>query len=384
MHQASTVGGGSYCLLNIVKALDNTLWEPIVALQAHGPLEDELKKIGVKVVIFPKMTEIPYNHALTPRILLIYWRVLRSEKYCAELLQRERIDVLYLNNMMIAPYLRAAKKVGCKTVMHVREHWPLDEHKKQLEWIRKIVYNNCDKIIAINHYSASIFPKMESSIVYDWIDMSNRYKPLPMNEIFGEDVTGKKVLLYTGGFLQIKGTDYVVNAFMKNVKGDDFRLLILGADITKPLAGIRHRIKSFLSHFGYFYYEQVMRDLVKTDSRIHCVPGIYELVDLVNQSFCFVSYFRMPHANLALAENIILGNPCIAVDNEEAREYTANGTYAMLVRANEPDEFAQQLGCFLTENEKWREAAKTGAEVVSRKFDKAKNIKLLNETLKEL
>ena len=93
--------------------------------------------------------------------------------------------------------------------MHVREHWPLDEHKKQLEWLRKIVYFNCDKLIAINHYSASIFPKKDTTIVYDWIDMSNRYKPIPMNVIFGEDVTGKKILLYTGGLLWIKGSDYI-------------------------------------------------------------------------------------------------------------------------------------------------------------------------------
>ena len=384
MHQASTVGGGSYCLLNIVKALDKTLWEPIVALQSHGPLEDEFKKLDVKVVIFPQMANIPYNHPLTPRNLLIYWRVLRSEKNCLELLQRELIDVLYLNNMMLAPYLRAAKKAGCKTVMHVREHWPLDEHQKQLEWIRKIVYENCDKLIAINQYSASIFPKIDSTIVYDWIDMSNRYKPMPMNEIFGEDVNGKKVLLYTGGFLRIKGTDYVVNAFKENVKGDDYKLLILGTDMNRPLVGTRHRIKSLLSHFGYRYYEQEMRNLVKTDSRIYCIPGVYELKHLVEQSYCFVSYFRMPHANLAMAENIILGNPCIAADSEEAREYTDNGKYAMLVKANDPDLFAQKLCVFLAENDQWRLAAQSGSEAVSKKFDKEINIKVLNDALRGL
>lgn len=355
-----------------------------MALQSHGPLEDEFKKLDVKVVIFPQMANIPYNHPLTPRNLLIYWRVLRSEKNCVELLQRELIDVLYLNNMMIAPYLRAAKKAGCKTVMHVREHWPLDEHQKQLEWIRKIVYENCDKLIAINQYSASIFPKIDSTVVYDWIDMSNRYKPMPMNEIFGEDVNGKKVLLYTGGFLRIKGTDYVVNAFKENVKGDDYRLLILGTDMNRPLVGTRHRIKSLLSHFGYRYYEQEMRNLVKTDSRIYCIPGVYELKHLVEQSYCFVSYFRMPHANLAMAENIILGNPCIAADSEEAREYTANGKYAMLVKANDPDLFAQKLCVFLAENDQWRLAAQSGSEAVSKKFDKEINIKVLNEALRGL
>ena len=48
MHQSSSIGGGSYCLLNIVKALDRSLWEPIVALKEDGPLTGEIKKMGVE------------------------------------------------------------------------------------------------------------------------------------------------------------------------------------------------------------------------------------------------------------------------------------------------------------------------------------------------
>lgn len=385
MHQASSIGGGSYCLLNIIKEFDKTLFEPLVALKSEGPLADELRKLGVEVLIFREMAAIPYNRGLLQRgCIAAYWAVERSKKALKQLLIENKIDVLYLNNMMLCRYLQPAKECGCKTVIHVREHWPLNEHKRQLEWARKCVYQYADKMIAINRYSASMFPQKEATIVYDWIDMSNRYKPMPMNEIFGEDINGKKVLLYTGGFLRIKGTDYVVNAFKENVKGDDYRLLILGADMNRPLVGTRHRIKSLLSHFGYRYYEQEMRNLVKTDSRISCIPGVYELKHLVEQSYCFVSYFRMPHANLAMAENIILGNPCISAVSEEALEYTDNGKYAMLVKANDPDLFAQKLCVFLAENDQWRLAAQSGSEAVSKKFDKEINIKVLNEALRGL
>ena len=384
MHQISAIGGGSYCLLNVVKSLDKRIWEPVVALKNHGPLEDEIQKQGVEVVLFPKMKQIPYNAPITLRNLLTYCQLFLSERVFEELLRKEHIDVLYLNNMMIAPYLRPAKRVGCKTVMHVREHWPLNEHKRQLRWVRKIVNGNCDKLIAINHYSASIFPEMESTIVYDWIDMNSRYKPLSMGEIFREDMTGKKVLLYTGGFLYIKGADYVVNTFKNDIKGDDYRLLILGADLNKPLSGLKHKIKKLLSYFGYKYFEQEMRDSVKKDKRIKCIPGIYELGDLIKQSYCFVSYFRIPHANLALAENIILGNPCIAAVTEESMEYTGDGEYAMLVKANSPELFSNKLNEFLIDNEKWKEVAFRGSEIIAMKFNKEKNIQVLNATLNGL
>lgn len=381
MHQASSVGGGSYCLLNIIKVLDRERFEPVVVLQSNGPLVDELQKLGVEVVLFPQMMAIPYNHALTPLNMRIYLKMLFSLRPFAELLKRINADILYLNNMMIYPYLKVAKERGMKTVIHVREHWPLNEHVKQLGWARKAVYTYADKLIAINHYSSSMFPQKEATIVYDWIDMEDRYKPISMSDIFGEDMTDKKVLLYTGGFQQIKGSDYIVNAFSKGITGDEYRLLVLGADINKALKGWRHQMRSFLSLFGYNYYENNLRESIKTDSRIVCIPGVYELVDLVIQSYCFVSYFRIPHANLALAENIILGNPCIAADTEESREYSKDGQFAMLVKPNNPKEFATKLISFLEEREKWKESAQSGSKYLSELFNKDINIQKLNGAL---
>lgn len=384
MHQASTIGGGSYCLLNIIKELDRERFDPVVALQSSGPLMDELQKLGVEVVLFPQMMAVPYNHALTPRNIRFYLKSQFSLKPFAELLKNVKTDILYLNNMMIYPYLRVAKDQGMKTVIHVREHWPLNEHVKQLGWARKAVYAYADTVIAINHYSASMFPEKDATIVYDWIDMEGRDKPIPMSDIFGEDIAGKKVLLFTGGFQRIKGADYIINTFKNEIKGDEYRLLVLGADLKKPLSGWRHHLRNLMSHFGYNYYEKALRESVKTDSRIVCIPGVYELVDLVRQSFCFVSYFRMPHANLALAENIILGNPCIAADTEEAYEYTVEGKYAMLVSPNKPMEFARSLKVFLDNNERWQEAATAGSETLREMFDKKSNVKKLNSSLDSL
>lgn len=381
MHQASSVGGGSYCLLNIIKELDRARFEPVVVLQSNGPLADELQKLGVEVVLFPQMMAIPYNHALTPLNMRVYLKMHFSLRPFAELLKRINADILYLNNMMIYPYLKVAKERGMKTVIHVREHWPLNEHVKQLGWARKAVYTYADKLIAINHYSSSMFPQKEATIVYDWIDMEDRYKPISMSDIFGEDMTDKKVLLYTGGFQQIKGSDYIVNAFSKGITGDEYRLLVLGADINKAIKGWRHQMRSFLSLFGYNYYENNLRESIKTDSRIVCIPGVYELVDLVIQSYCFVSYFRIPHANLALAENIILGNPCIAADTEESREYSKDGQFAMLVKPNNPKEFATKLISFLEEREKWKESAQSGSKYLSELFNKDINIQKLNGAL---
>ena len=271
MHQTSSIGGGSYCLLNLVKAIDKSLFEPIVALKSEGPLAVELRKLGVEVVFCRKMAAIPYNRGLLQRGSLgAYCAVEMSKGPLKRLLEEYRIEVLYLNNMMLCRYLQPAKECGCITVVHVREHWPLDEHKHQLEWARKCVYKYADKLIAINHYSAKMFPQKDATIVYDWIDMDSRYKPIPLSEIFGEEMIGKKVLLYTGGTSFIKGVDYILKAFTESLKDDNYRLLMLGCE-TFLDKGRKHFIKLFLKRFGYKYWGYELQEMIEKDKRIRNV-----------------------------------------------------------------------------------------------------------------
>ncbi len=386
LHHSSNIGGGSYCLLNIIKALDKSIWEPVAALKTRGPLADAMMDIGIEVVLFPDMVSLPYNETLLkPANVAAYIKASKRHISFREFLLRECIEVVYINNMMLAPYLKDAKEAGCKTVMHVREHWPLNKHKKQLDWIRDIVYNNCNCLIAINNYSASIFPKKKTTIVYDWIDMESRHKNLSMSNIFKEDVSDKKILLFTGGQSIIKGTNYVVDTFSKQITGNEYRLLILGIDKLKVLSGWKHWLKLLFEHFGYYYYDKHIQDLLRSDYRIKYIPPIYEISDIIKQSHCFVSYFSIPHANLALAENIILGNPCIAADTEEAREYSGDGKYAKLVTFQKRGIiFSQELNDFIKNIEKWQEAAKKGSKPIAEMFNPQKNIELLKYCLNQL
>ena len=134
--------------------------------------------------------------------------------------------------------------------------------------------------------------------------------------------------------------------------------------------------------FGYHYWGYELQQIMNSDKRIRGIRGVYELCDLVMQSHCFVSYFRIPHANLALAENIILGNACIAADTEEAREYSGGGKYAMLVSPmNDLMAFSKQLNKFLENIDKWKEAARIGKDEVRKIFSPCKNSSILNKAL---
>ena len=386
VHHTSFIGGGSYCLLNIIKVLDRQYFEPLVLLREEGTLAEELRKLDVNVIFFPQMETVPYNRSLLRRKSLHqYLRVFRSLSPFAKLLESIDADVLYLNNMMIYHYLSVAKKQGMKTVLHVREHWPLDEHKTQLRWAQNAVYKHADKLVAINNYGASMFPQKDATIVYDWIDMDERYKPMPMNDIFGEDMTDKKVFLYTGGIQNIKGAYEVVKTFCKKITNPSYRLLVLG--FTKELSGdgLIRIIKSILYRIGFPTYEYKVKMIVRSDKRVVCIPRVYEIKDIIEQSCCMLSYFTIPHANLALAESIILGTPVIAARTQESEEYSLDGELASLFEMNDIDDFEQAIRNFINnETELRAELSHENRQKIADMFSPQQNAKRLNDTLKEL
>ena len=55
----STIGGGSYCLLNILKNLDRNKYIPTVLLAYNGPLVDEIEKLGIDVFFYPELDSTP-------------------------------------------------------------------------------------------------------------------------------------------------------------------------------------------------------------------------------------------------------------------------------------------------------------------------------------
>lgn len=386
VHHVSGVGGGSYCLLNLVKAIDRSLFEPVVLLKENGTLADEFSRLSVRVVFMKDLTELPYNESLFRlKSIQSYWRAFRSLNSFGRVLQEEKVDIVYLNNMMISPYLVPAKKNNCQTVMHVREHWPLDEHRTQLGWIRRIAGKYCDKLIAINGYSASMFPGIKATVIHDWIDMSQRQGHISVSDLFGEDMSGKKLFLFMGGIQRIKGAYEVMKTFCTKLTDPSYRLLVLGC--TKELSGrgIVKRLKSTMCRLGIPPYEYKVKMLARNDPRVVCIPGVYDVKSIYEQSFCMLSYYTIPHANLSMAEAIVLGVPVIAADTEEAREYSLDGRMASLFPINSMDAFGRAIDEFVKDGEELRSAlASQDRAKVEELFSPDRNIALLNSTLSGL
>lgn len=386
VYHVSSIGGGSYCLLNILKEIDRNKFTPIVLLKKQGPLAVEIKKMGIELYILPNITQVPYNKSLFSfKNLHDYYCVYKSLSDFRAWMKDKNIDLVYINTMMLYPYLKIAKEEGAKTIIHIRECWPKNEHRNQLGWAQKAITQYADQIIAINKSSAKIVPQAEhkTTIIHDWIDFSSRHVDFPLEKVFNEDTSNLRVFLYTGGLQKIKGAYEVVTGFSAYVKDENSRLLFLGHKLRQRQT-LKYLLKRILYSLGFDIYEvKVNKEIIK-DSRIYCIEGLYEIKHIIEQAFCVLSYFTKPHANLVLAESIILGTPVLAARTEESMEYSNNGELAVLFELNNKDDFNKKLSNIDTLCDMKQRVIDEKSNVIAGLFSKEENVRILNRLLKEM
>lgn len=380
----SSVGGGSYCLLNLLKAIDRTVFEPAVLLPGPGSLCDEISKLDIRIEYMPGMSTYPYSTSLLSYRSVRKLMGLRgSYADFAEVLKKESPEIVYFNSLMLFPYLRIAKRSGCKTVLHVREHWVLGKHPIQLASMRKAVYRHADRLVAINRYSASIFPKMDATIVYDWIDMDSRKGP-SLADIMGPDGDRCKVYLFLGGTTRIKGAMEVIRTFSSSIVGEDRRLLVLGVDPSRRVErkkGLRERLLYWTTDKAY---EAEVIASCQQDSRVVCAPALYNIATILEQAAGYVSFFTFPHANLALAESIISRLPAVVARTDESLEYSEEGRLCLLYGFGDLEDFKAAWLKLDADPTALKAELASGAERVAARFAPDRNQSVFNQVLKSL
>lgn len=383
----SVIGGGSFCLLNIIKQLNKNTYTPIVLLKNDGPLAVELKKLGATVYFEKSISTVLYNINIFKlhSIQLIYG-VLFSLPKIKKWLKKIEPDIFHLNTMMLYPYLRPASQLKIKTVVHMRENWPKGEHQIQFKLAKWFINKYADKIVAINQTSADILGLPDKTeIIHDYISFDGRSNNYDFKKLLGNDYQTLKIFSFFGGTNWQKGALQVVETFANKILDEDVRLLVVGG-INKNIAfsGFWGRVKKMLSEIDYYRYGDKVKYIAQNDERIVFIPGTYHVKSIIEQSQCIVSFFSIPHANLTMAEASCLGIPSIAANTPEVMEYCNNGKSALLFKMNNKKDFEEKIKYFLQNKELIDSTTQAGMAITKTMFDPELNGSLLNNVYENL
>ena len=122
-------------------------------------------------------------------------------------------------------------------------------------------------------------------------------------------------------------------------------------------------------------------DMINSDKRIRCMPNTYMVGNLFRQAYCNLSFFTIPHANLALAESIICGTVNVAAKTPESIEYSNNGELALLYEFGNEEDFAAKIHSLSKCYDQMIEKIRKGSCAVSEMFDRERNSKILNDLI---
>jgi glycosyltransferase involved in cell wall biosynthesis len=374
----SGIGGGSWCLFEILKNLDQTRFEPYVLLTSAGPLVERIRLLGFPVIVDPKVSEFPiYGERQVAGLLQLLKAILfyprgfrRFYNHCRQI----NPDVVYLNSsaQFFLPW--PAKKAGVKTVvLHNREHWePAGILKIKLLMKNWMTRHFIDQVFSITEcgIKAIGFPE-KSAVVRDWPSFDDE-SHLDVRAALGiaED---QFLILLTGGFQQIKGTRDMIAAASMMTTRERVAVVVLGCSVYQSPAW-KLLLKKILCRSSYT--ESVMQ-LAARCRNVFLLQPTLQVKAYLNACDVLVAPFRMPHAAKAALEAQFLGKPVVLYDSLEAREYVLHGETGVIVPHSDIRALAAALDDLALHPEKSVQMGERGKNFVRKCFSKDTSMSFL-------
>lgn len=381
----SGIGGGSWCLFEILKNLDQSRFEPHVLLTSAGPLVERIRSLGIPVIVDSKVSEFPiYGERQVTgllqllKVLLFYPRGFRAfYNHCWEI----GPDVVYLNSsaQFFLPW--PAKKAGVKMViLHNREHWdPRGILKVKLLIKNWMTRRFIDRIFSITECGVQAigFPE-KSTVVRDWPSFDDESEVDIRAKLgIAED---KFVILLTGGFHAIKGTKDALDALEYMQTRDRVAVVVLGCSVYQsPLWKIL--LKRILRRKSYI--EMVICS-AGNHNNVFLLPPTLQVRAYMQQCNVLVAPFIMPHAAKAALEAQSQGHPAVLYDSAEAREYVRHEDTGLIVPHGDVPGLARALDDLVQHPEKTTRLGAAGREFVRGQFSLAGSMEQISAAFEKL
>lgn len=326
IHHGVGVGGGLIALLGLIEEL-KTKHEVMLLSIFDSEAIEYIRKTGIEVY-FPKSKYYSKYYDLFIHSEASYFGIIHFIRNLKNLLtfflskyffaRKELLnlnfeyDIVYLNSTFISDWSFAAKKLGKKTIIHVREPLAKGVFGFRKRLIRNTINKYCDRVIAISKDNAErVGLSDKTTVVYDPVVYKGR------NNISTQIISNPKLkyFLYLGGMQRIKGFEQLVNSLP--YIDDDIRIYFLGGGFTTS----KNKLKRVISLIDPYMWRvnNLVALLNQSDKTIN-VGLVDNIFDYYNSSIALVSPFSKPHASLPVLEAFSVGKPVIVSDVEGMNE----------------------------------------------------------------
>ncbi|PIN86240.1 hypothetical protein COV19_05520 [Candidatus Woesearchaeota archaeon CG10_big_fil_rev_8_21_14_0_10_44_13] len=360
------ISGGQMVLINLLRNIDRSIFEPYVVTQRKGELYNVLREMGVKVM-FLRLDFLPVQYNRCPYVSP--WGVYKLMK----LIKKYDIDIVHSNNLYSNKYgAIAAKIAGIPSVWTIH-----NEYKKNP--ILRMLYRITNRVIFVSKRVGVIFQDPENNkgrVIYNGADTKKFFKRLPKREDYlrfgikkGSFVVGMiarihpfkgyECLCKSIAIVSKKYPEVVVLALGKTVEGSRYDMSIKG--LIKKL-GIE---KNFI--FGGFE---------KDVSKIIPLFSILVLPSVKGEGF-----------PLVILEAQAMGKPVVSSRIAGVPEMIEEGKNGLMVKPGDYRDIAKKIIILIEDPDLRKKIGEAGRKTVNRDFTLKKTVreteKLYIEVLNE-
>lgn len=155
VHHNPDLYGASRSLLRLVRALDRSRFEPVVAVPEGGPLCALLEAEGAEVVIEPSLSIVTRSVRPWRRLVPFLLGVPLSALALRRLVRRLRIDLVHANTGVVVSSGLAARLAGVPHVWHIRDSF--HEFPALWRFYSRYVLATSRRVIAVSAAMAAQF-----------------------------------------------------------------------------------------------------------------------------------------------------------------------------------------------------------------------------------
>lgn len=354
-NQDGTTGGSHYCLLDLVRVIDNGKFNPTVMFYQPNHITDQFKAAGARVIIYHKPLGKNFSKMLAGTVLesvtrnIIFTTVQKVYNifttnivpflYFTIFILWNRIHIVHMNNSIFGglEWVFATKVTGRKIIGHQRGYYHeippyCGVHSHMYDYILGMSLSTRDNLkslgIDLSNYTT----------FYDRIDADEfrkRMKRRPEDIRKEFNLTDKQVVIGIVGNLQRwKGQLTVVDAVQLLSKKYPQLVCLLIGDASKT------------TEDDVIYYKE-LQDRIQgfgLKNRIIVTGYRKDVPDILNMLDVFIHASTHPEPyGLVVLEAMVMGKAIVASNEGGPAEMIIDGESGFLVAPSNPQALAERL-----------------------------------------
>lgn len=365
IHSSAELYGSDKSLLNIVNNMNYEEFEIHIILPCEGSLVNKLKENrNIKVNVYD--VAILRRKNLSFKGLIKYIKqFIKSYKNIKKYVKENKIDIIYTNTSVVFPGAIVAKRMGIKSVWHIRE---IIKNKFENRIISSIVNYYSDIVITNSKATANaiMVNKEKVKVVYNAVE---RVK-IDKSQIKGEN--DKFVVGMAGRINRWKGQGLFINAAEKVLEKCPNTLFVIAGSAYTGEEYLEEELRSIIA-------DKKLEKSIKLLGQVNNMGKFYEGIDL----FVLPSIQPEPFG-LVVIEAMDAGIPVIATNHGGPKEIINDGENGYLVDFKDPNEMAEKIILLESNLELRRKIAENAERMKREKFSVETMVKNIREILIEI